>query len=56
MCVACSIRVICVLVSSLSKFWTKACVEESLDALLLYLFSYVVFPYMLTSNAFNSSN
>jgi hypothetical protein len=42
-----------VFVSSLSLFWTKACVEESLHAFLLYLFSYVIFPYMLTSNAFN---
>jgi hypothetical protein len=49
---ACFIRATCVFVSSLSLFWTKACVEENLHAFLLYLFSYAIFPYMLTSNAF----
>jgi hypothetical protein len=44
---------ICVFVTSLGLFWTKACVEESLHAFVLYLFSYAIFPYVLTSNAFN---
>jgi hypothetical protein len=41
-----------VFIGSLGLFWTKACVEEGLHAFLLYLFYYVLFPYMLTSNAF----
>jgi hypothetical protein len=41
-----------VFVGSLSLFWTKSCVEENLHAFLLYLFEHVLFPYMLTSNAF----
>jgi hypothetical protein len=37
---------------SLGLFWTKACVGESLDSFLLYLFLYALTPYMIARNAF----
>jgi hypothetical protein len=44
-----------VFLGSFGLFWTKACVGESWDSIMLYLFLYVLFPYMLTSNAFKFS-
>jgi hypothetical protein len=43
---------ISVFIGSLSLFWTKAYVGESLGSFLLYLFLYALIPYMLVSNAF----
>jgi hypothetical protein len=39
-------------VDSLSLFWTKACVGESLGSLLFYFILYALIPYMLARNAF----
>jgi hypothetical protein len=52
MCRARSIKVIDVFVGSLGLFWTKACVGESLDSFLLYLFCYVLILFLLARNAF----
>jgi hypothetical protein len=41
-----------VLIGSLGLFWSKACVRESLDSFLLYLFCYVLILSLLARNAF----
>jgi hypothetical protein len=41
-----------VFIGSLDLFWTKACVGERLESFLLYLFCYVLIPFMLARNAF----
>jgi hypothetical protein len=38
---------------SLGLFWTKACVGESWDPFLLYLFCYALSLYLLARNAYN---
>jgi hypothetical protein len=40
-----------VFVSSLSLFWTRACVGERWESFLSYVFCYALFPFKLTRNA-----
>jgi hypothetical protein len=41
------------MIGCLGLFWTKACVRESLDLFLLYLFCYVLILYLLVRDAYN---